>query len=241
MPPRPIPRRSLLALITAGATWPALVGAASRSDDDDDEGGIPNLFISPCGEPFRAAYGAPYPKVDWFKGANKAGDGKLTHAEFIADAERFFKRLDINGDGVLSHFEILVYEHKLVPEILGGTLSVGMLGVPHVWLAQYGGRDAPPIDPSGQDRLDTAHPAPKGFSEGAVGAAPYSFFEEPEPILTADFNVTGVILKDNYLRVADTHFQDLDGDGRGYLTLDGLPMTLVEKMLLKAHKIARRR
>ena len=237
-PPR-IPRRSLIALVAIGAAWPPL--AFARGDDDDDADQVPNLFISPCGEPFRAPYGAPYPKIDWFKGANKAGDGKLTHVEFLADAERFFKRLDINGDGYLSHFEVMVYERKMVPEILGGTLSVGMLGAPRLWLAQYAGREAPSIDPSGQDRVEGAHPEPKGFSEGAVGAAPYSFFEEPEPILTADFNVNGVILKDNYLKVADTHFQDLDGDARGYLTFDGLPTTLVERMLGKAHKIARRR
>lgn len=245
-------RRSALALILASGALP-LLGASPllaaphgrpRDDDDDDERGIPNMFISPCGEPFRAAAGAPYPVVEWFRQANKKGDGKLDHGEFVADADAFFKRLDINGDGALSPYEIRVYEKTMVPEILGGTVTVGQNAVARLWLAQYqqpgGGphAGAQPIDPSGDKEI--APPKPKGLDESGAGASPYGFFEEPEPIMTADFNVNGLILRDNFLKVADMHFTALDEAQKGYLTLAALPKTAVEKLLEKSHRISRR-
>src|SRR5689334_16176727 len=74
----------------------ALAFAAPATVRAQEEDGLPNVFISPAGKPFRAVQGAPYPVVDWFKEADKNADGKLDHAEFIADAEAFFKVLDIN-------------------------------------------------------------------------------------------------------------------------------------------------
>jgi hypothetical protein len=80
--------------------------------------------------------------VDWFKGADKDGDGKLTLAEFQADAERFFHVLDINKDGVIDHREIYYYEHKICPEMLGLAYSARLDdGRPKLWLAQFGQRE----------------------------------------------------------------------------------------------------
>jgi hypothetical protein len=214
-----------------------------RDEDDDEERGIPNLFISPHGEPFRGASGTPYPVVEWFHQANKKGDGKLDHDEFVADAAAFFKRLDINGDGALSPYEVRIYEKTMVPEILGGTVSVGMNDGARLWLAQYQSPSAginQPIDPAGDHPDETAPPHPKGLDESGAGASPYGFFQEPEPIMTADFNVNGLILRDNFLKVADMHFTALDEEQKGYLTLNSLPKTTVEKLLEKSHRVGRR-
>jgi hypothetical protein len=205
------------------------------NEDDDDTTAVPNLFISPCGEPFRAPSGAPYPVVDWFRGADKNADGKLDRAEFAADAERFFKRLDINGDGFLSRYEILVYERRIVPEITGGSVKSGMNGAPRLWLAQYNS-GPPPVDPGGDHPDPTAPPHPEHLDESGQGAAPYSLFEEPEPVLTADFNVNGVVTRANFLKVADMHFTTLDGDEKGFLTLKDLPETTVQKLLGKGKR-----
>lgn len=135
----------------------------------------------------------------------------------------------------------------MVPEILGGTVTVGQIDGARLWLAQYGGYGGPgggphagaqPIDPSGDKELTP--PKPKGLDESGAGASPYGFFQEPEPIMTADFNVNGVILRDNFLKVADMHFTALDEAQKGYLTLPTLPKTEVEKLLEKSHRISRR-
>jgi hypothetical protein len=79
----------------------------------------PSLFISPCGQPFRAGPGEPYPVGAWFRQADRNGDGRIDRAEFRADAAAFFARLDKNGDGVLDGFEVSDYEADVAPEILG--------------------------------------------------------------------------------------------------------------------------
>ncbi len=223
----PITRRQtgliLLGLVGATALAPAEVHAVV-----DDNVDYPNVFISPHGKPFRAKAAAPYPVVDWFREADKNGDGKLDRAEFIADAEAFFEVLDLNHDGRLVRVEVLVYEHNIAPEILGGRVDVGERDGARLWLAQSHGLD-PGLEMSPSDIPS----AKKGLDESGEGAAPYSLFEEPEPIMAADFNVDGVILKKNFLKVADDHFTALDTSGAGYLTLNKLHKTPVQKLLRK--------
>ena len=227
------PNRRQFASIAAAAV---LAGAASprlaRAQDDDDL--PPNLFISPCGQPFRARPGAPYPIVDWFKQANKKSDGQLTHAEFTADAAAFFDKLDLQHDGVLGPFDIEVYERRIAPEILGYRVAVSELSAPlrRMWLAQVGGM------PNGMtDHAPTvANPEPEerpvtGLDESNTGAAPFSFFAAPEPVTEADVDFRGFVHKADFLRLSDRHFAELDTSGRGYLTLDGLPKTKTQQLL----------
>jgi hypothetical protein len=216
----------------------AFAGAARAAavDEDDDEG-LPNVFISPCGQPFRAPLSAPYPVVDWFKAADKDGDGKLDHAEFVADAAAFFKVLDLNGDGVLSHYEVAVYEQRVAPEILGGRVKTGW-NRPRLWLAQL---DRPgPIDPGGDQSDSEPEQKPQGLDESTQGAAPFNLLKEPEPVLAADLDLNGVITRANFLKLADIHFTTLDQAGDGYLTLAKLPKTQVQVLLGKSRPRRRR-
>jgi len=247
-------RQSSLYLLSLFAVAPLLASRAALAarpqkptTDDEDADNLPNVFISPCGEPFRAKPSAPYPIIDWFKKADANSDGKLDHAEFRADAEAFFKKLDRHSDGVLSHYDVLVYEHYIAPEILGGRVKASQADEPRLWLAQMpggmgGGMGGPmggastSIDPGGdhQEPSSSNMHSPQ-LDESGTGAAPYSLFEEPEPIMTADFNVDGYIRKDNFMKVADMHFTALDRDNVGYLTLATLPRTPLEKLLHKYH------
>ncbi len=210
----------------------AAAAIASRAGAEDIED-LPNVFISPCGEPFRAKPGAPYPVVDWFRKADTDKDGKLSHDEFVADAAAFFKRLDLNSDGFLSPYEVAVYEHRVCPEVLGLQVDISWWeGEPaaRLWLVQGmpGGEEvAPPIPEA----------APKPPDDAAtLGAAPYGFFNEPEPVTAADLNFTGIISKANFLKLAGVHFTTLDAAGIGYLTLDGLPKTPVQIRIGHAHR-----
>ena len=180
----------------------------------------PNVFISPCGQPFRAKAGEPYPVAAWFRQADKNGDGKLDRDEFVADAEAFFKQLDQNGDGVLDSNEVANYEHNIAPEVLGLTVSALTpgLGRPRLWLAQ----DMGPSGPTDND-YDTDPPP--------MGAAPYELEEIPEPIAAADVDFDGVIRKPAFLALADRRFSTLDKDGAGFLLLAKLPKTYVQRHL----------
>jgi hypothetical protein len=241
-------RRSGLALLAlaavAAAPWKgALAARKPAQDDDDDTPNLPNTFYSPAGKPFRAAAGEPYPVVDWFKEADKNGDGKIDRAEFLADAEAFFNLLDINKDGYLSRYEITIYEHKIAPEILVGTAHIGLgpdgdgtgRGGARLWLAQGGVQRPGPIDPGG-DNQEAPSGKPPTLDESGQGASPYGFFEEPEPVMSADLNVNGIISKANFLKTADMHFDALDQRKLGYLTLATLPKTPIQRALDHARK-----
>ncbi len=241
----PAPREKRLHSTRRQAVWSLLVlsaigsgtNASPAPSDDDDEFALPNTFISPCGQPFRAPLGAPYPVVDWFKAADKNGDGKLDHAEFVGDAAAFFTVLDANGDGVLSHHEVTLYEQRIAPEIIGGRIQTGWLR-PRLWLAQL---ERPgPIDPGGDQSADDDDKKAPPLDESLQGAAPYGLLGEPEPVLAADLDLNGVITRKNFLKLADMHFQTLDTAGRGYLTLATLPKTQVQKLLDKSRPKKRR-
>jgi len=199
-----------------------------------------NVFISPHGQPFRAPKGAPYPIDLWFKQADTNGDGKIDHAEFVADAAAFFKILDQNHDGVLSQAEVAYYERRICPEILGLDYEVGALtpgrGRPaahdgaQLWLAQFSSNPLenvptrqvdPNVEPLGKPRTDK-------IDETKQGASPFSLFDEPEPVATADFDFNGKITRANFLRLADMHFSTLDHDGVGYLVLSKMPKTAAQ-------------
>ena len=215
----------------AGVFAASAVPALAREADD-----WPNVFISPMGQPFRAKLGAPYPVVDWFKAADKDGDGKIDHAEFMADAGAFFDTLDLNHDGALSSYEVALYEHNVAPEILGYNVAVsdlrGARALPghdgaRLWLAQIA---------SPQVGLDQPNEATAHVEAIPEGAAPFSFLEVPEPLSAADADFSGIILKENYLKLADRRFNTLDHDQDGYLVLAKLPKTYVQKKLERASR-----
>jgi hypothetical protein len=224
-------RRQLLWMVAAAAAGSGLQVLAAEDDDDTPE----NAFISPCGKPFRAPPGAPYPIAAWFAEADKSGDGKLDRAEFLADAEAFFKVLDRQNHGVLDNFDVQYYEHRIAPEVLGLRVDVqaGLGKRPRgarLWLAQNprGGMD---YAPSAEDDSSGEPKSPHQLDESKQGASPFSLFEEPEPVTAADFQFSGSVTKANFLKLADAHFTTLDVHGAGFLTLAGLPKTPVQKQL----------
>ncbi len=200
---------------------------------------VQNVFISPCGKPFRAPPDAPYPVADWFHQADKNGDGKLDHAEFTADAEAFFALLDRNRDGYISPYELSYYEVKIAPEVLGGRYDPASGASQSrrnlLWKVQMGG-----LGPSPGGDVEPPMPKfPQGPNEAANGASPFSFFNEPEPVAAADLHFRGMIPKADFLALSDIHFAALDSDKLGYLTLASLPQTPMQKLL--AHGRHRRR
>ena len=172
----------------------------------------------------------------WFHQADANGDGKVDHAEFLADAAAFFKVLDRNGDGVVSQAEVAYYEHRICPEIIGQPFQAISQAGPHggarLWRAQFRPDGLDQVPSRTVDSALPDHPGgTKGLDETKEGASPFSLFDEPEPVATADFDFNGKITKVNFLRLADMHFTTLDRDGAGYLTLNRLAKTVVQKMI----------
>ena len=213
-----------LALLLAACATPDEPGQHDRHDGGPGHKAAPapTLFISPAGQPFRAAPGEPYPVAKWFAQANKAGDGKLTRAEFRADAEVFFHILDANHDGVIDGFEVNDYEQTIVPEIMGAYSGGASTG---------GRRRGGPPSSNGRPGAPNA-----GANAVLQGAAVYGLLNEPEPVAAADLNLNGRITLAEFLAAADRRFDKLDTKQLGYLTLDTLPKTPAQLMAAGKYK-----
>jgi hypothetical protein len=188
------------------------------------------VFLSPSGEPFRPTAAAPDPLKTWFEQADVKHLGYLDREAFRADAVRFFKKLDENGDGVIDGFEVADYEHKLVPELgeeaegriaalsgdQAGDQSGSGSGQPGQGRPGGGGQGAG--DQSGQSadgagRSSGGRPPPSRISQ-LIG--------EPEPVSGADFNLDSHVTLDEWQRATDQRFDILDQAKTGRLTLDEL-------------------
>jgi Ca2+-binding EF-hand superfamily protein len=165
----------------------------------------PRLFVSPAGEPFRLSPSDPDPLKAWFDQVDTKRQGYIDRDEFRADAVRFFKQLDENGDGVIDGFEVADYEAKIAPEI--ADWSEG----------RYPGEFGPSPDPSqkpapGQPRRGRDQPGP----------AIAQLVDEVEPVSGADFNLDSHITLAEWMRATDDRFELLDTGHTGRLTLDAL-------------------
>jgi Ca2+-binding EF-hand superfamily protein len=219
----------------------------------DDDAPLTQLFISPCGEPFRAKASDPYPVVVWFNRADTDHDGQLDRGEFVADAMQFFQKLDANGDGFVDSRELYYYEHITVPEIMAGQQPSSALAPRFVRVAELelvqaggmggmggglGGLNGPPVT-TGNDEPPPSHPDTSDPNR-LVGAAPYNLLGEPEPVAASDLSFAGKISQADFKTRANQRFDVLDVDQRGYLTLDSLPKTVVQT-LVKPRRQDRRR
>jgi len=238
----PFTRLALLIALTAAAAGCASEQPHRRhghwQGGEHREGGArgPGLFISPAGQPFRAGPGDPYPVAAWFAAADTDHDGRLTRSEFREDAARFFRRIDLNGDGVIDGVEAAAYEHDMVPEILGGG-GGGEAQAPSrsgSWGGQggQGGRRHGGMGGGMGGRMGggggSGSQAPRAMLQGA---APYTLNRQSEPVTAADADFDGKITLAEFLAAADRHFAALDAAGAGYLTVEGLPRTVAQERM----------
>lgn len=199
----------LALLVSACASGPPRRGGPGFGDDDEAGGPRPpraQLFLSPSGQPFRAPAGQPYPSAAWFAAADADHDGKLTRAEFRADADAWFKTLDADGDGVIGMPEVTRWEEDLVPEI--ARMAMGGGGMGGRMRGGVGG-------PRGRNELNTR----------AQGAAAFSLINEPHPIRGADADLDFKVSRAEWRAAADRRFAILDPDGDGMVLAADLKRT----------------
>lgn len=199
-------------------------------------GGFTQLFISPCGEPYRGRPGDPYPVALWFKQADLNHDGIIDKAEFRADHAGFFDALDADENHLLDGTEVGFYEHRVAPDVFGappptfGALTrpgrdgarlilVQGAGLPH---AEQGALAGPEGAHGPMEGLNAQRRRP---AQPLEGAAAYGLLAEPEPVTAADTDLDGRVTKAEFLAAADRRFKRLDRTGDGRLTPDELPKT----------------
>jgi len=165
------------------------------------------LFISPMGEPFRAPADQAYPSAAWFAGADANHDGVLTRQEFRADALRFFKVLDVNGDGRITNTEVDIYEYRVAPEIVIASTDTS----------------AASLQPQDDEQDGPTHN--HVLSPIKQGAANYSWRNDPEPVRSADTDFNMKITQDEWLAAADRRFDEILPDGKDAVSFSDLPRT----------------
>jgi hypothetical protein len=192
------------------------------------------IFFSPAGEPFRSRPSEAYPVELWFAGADADRDGALTLAEFKADSNRFFKVLDVNGDGRVDGFENGDYETKVAPEIqprIGGLAAQDVMtrkerlgGGPDPSMRARGGRFVVPTP-----RLRRNEP----FRKGAGG---FGLLDEAQPVRAADTNLDFRVSQEEWDKATARRFGQLDLNKDGRLDRAELPLTPVQVLQAKVEK-----
>ena len=212
-------RLAMLAVSAIALAWSAFAAPTPTT---------PKLFLSPSGEPFRPSPSAPDPMKAWFDQADTKHQGYLDREEFRADAVRFFKRLDANGDGVIDGFEVADYEHKLVPELAAEAegpapqapgehpVSGGPRGRGH------DGGDRSSTSAQDHDAQNRDTQAGRERTRGPSPRRIQQLIGEPEPVTGADYNFDTHITLDEWLRATDQRFEILDEHKDGKLTLEEL-------------------
>lgn len=193
------------------------------------------LFISPMGEPFRG----PDPLRSWFDGADADHDNAVSATEFVADAMRFFAVLDRRQDGEIDPDDVEYYETTLAPEIGTGGEGAGPGRIARGGEGggqrsggggRRGGGGGGPGGGSGSggpgsfllgnggDKAKTPR-----YADTKRGAARYSFFDYPEPVVVADTNFNRGVDPQEFRAAAIDRFAVLDKNHDGRITRGELP------------------
>lgn len=188
------------------------------------------MFVSPMGEPFRQSPNSTErPFMMWFTSADLDHDGRLDAVEFGADALRFYKALNVDGDDEIGPAEITRYEDEIVPEIrdpLRGR-SIATPGVP-AGMGRMGGGGMGAMARGGMggmgsmggmgargDIADKIAKAQKMAANRPRGLELYGLLPIPQPVASADTNHNRGITEAEFLRTAQQRFQYLDQNQDG--------------------------
>lgn len=199
-----------------------LAGAGAHAQPEGPPPPGPQLFISPAGQPFRAAPGQPQPLDQWWAKADANHDGVLTREEMIADALAFFETLDVARDGAIDGVEVTRYEKEVVPEILQGVRQVMPAGPAGPRRGSPGeGASRVGKGGTGADGRASKRRAPP--PPPREGAGRWGLLNDPQPIMSADADWSRRVTREEFEAKAVMMFKQLDRDHDGRLTREELP------------------
>lgn len=185
------------------------------------------VFIAPCGRPYRVAKGEAYPVALWFAEADTDRDSRLTELELRADALRFFAELDRNKSNLLEPDEQQRYQNEVAPEVLSADWSLN--GAPALfWNIQQGSggqwqgpkRGGPGTAPT--RRLGS-------YVGSTNGAARFMLIPRVNPVASANVDRRIDVRPDDFATQASRDFETLDRSQKGFLLFADLPPTIVQQ------------
>lgn len=186
------------------------------------------LFIAPMGEPFRAT-GAGQHGIDlWVAAADADHDGKISRAEFIAEAMSFFVALDANKDSAATSVESTALWQRQAPEVLGlvdmsppipddPATTEHDAGPEHHDNAAHRGT-AYQVEGEGRGRETGIHHTIP--FDNRTGPARYGILNVPEPVMSCDANFDRRVTREEFQACADRRFTQIDLNGDGFFTPD---------------------
>lgn len=177
---------------------------------------LPRPTFSPNGEPL---VGAGWPAhcgdaLDaWFDRADANHDGRLTLAEFEADAVRQFGVMDLRHDGKITAAELSTYRQS----VMGGryaSISTPEAGArPRGTIGDSEGREGAGFPGEGRRRHDEGA-MPRPDSSGTMPA------DQPDPVMSADTDLDGSVTLEEFRALVRQNFADLDRDHAGSIAKD---------------------
>lgn len=217
----PLGALALGALAFGALALGALAVGAATTADAQQRAPVrqPSLFVSPMGEPFRAnASGAR--GVDlWFTAADTNYDTRISHDEFIANANALFAQVDANQDGALTSLEDTTYWQRTAPELVngggGGEPIANTLNPPERHERDNGAHQVI----QGND-ITIAGPRRGQPAERPVGAQAYGLLGDAEPIMSCDGNFDRRVTLAEFDACAERRFAVLDLNHDGFITPD---------------------
>tara|TARA_R110001606_G_scaffold359994_9_gene512384 strand:- start:21762 stop:22499 length:738 start_codon:yes stop_codon:yes gene_type:complete len=224
----------------AGLGLLMLVPACATAPEAPPHPAGPQVFVSPFGEPFTSGPSEPYPVTAWFTGADSDHNDILTPTEFTVDGDRWFLRLDRDGDQVLSLGEIMQYEQEVTLALQGGRRPGGADrrnpersgSLPPVHgLALAGDQERPQRGGGGRQGGQRG----QGRRDGGDGGGAVSrlamagLLNVPQPVKSADTNFDQKVTRDEWHATADRWFRLLDSDHDGRLLMSELPETALQR------------
>jgi hypothetical protein len=182
------------------------------------------VWFSPNGEPLS---GGPLGRLScsdalagWVLRADVNRDGVVDRAEFMADAETQFKRMDLDQDGFLTSDELSRYRFPYLTLSQERTPRAGAGGgndSAELGRDGSGPPSGPPPNGAGPGGSATGDRNGPHGPVGAIGALPA---DTADPVMQADTNLDFRVSKTEFMAFAAETFAKLDKTGDGRLTKD---------------------
>lgn len=173
----------------------------------------PNAEILAVKHPQDSSQTCPNTLIAWFHRVDTNHDGRIDHDEFLADADHWFSVVDVDHDGFAEPSETAAIHAKIMP-----------------WDQAKADRDREEEEAALRDQMDAEARAREQPQRDRTGKplppAQYSTRRRPgvsidlDPVMAADANLDNRVSKDEFMAMADRHFDQLDVNHDGFLSQD---------------------